>query len=396
MKVLQINSVCGIKSSGRICTDIASFLEENGHTCKIAYGREDCPEPLSRFAHKFTNEFDVRVNALFARIFDNAGFGTKRATKKLIKWIDEYNPDIIHLHNLHGYYINVKVLFNYLKSKDVPVIWTLHDCWSFTGHCAYFDFVDCHKWVDGCFNCPQKSEYPASFLFDKSKSNYSRKKSLFSTLKNLTLLTPSRWLSESVKGSYLKDFPVQVLNNGVDTNFFKPTESNFREKYGIDDKKMLLGVASVWDRRKGLDDFVELSKRLDDSYKIVLVGLNKEQMSSIPSNIIAIPRVLEASEIAEIYSAADIYLNLSVEETMGLTTVESLACGTPVIVYDRTAVPEFVEGTCGAVVRAGDIDALLEQIKSLNIDSNSCVKAASNFEKRNRYSLLLKLYEKLI
>ncbi len=396
MKVLQINSVCGIKSSGRICTDIASFLEENGHTCKIAYGREECPKPLSRFAHKFTNEFDVRINALLARIFDNAGFGTKRATKKLIQWIEDYNPDIIHLHNLHGYYINVDVLFNYLKNKDIPIVWTLHDCWSFTGHCAYFDFVDCSKWMDGCFSCPQKKEYPASYVLDKSKSNYLRKKSLLTSLKNLTLLTPSTWLCECVKASFLNKFPVKVFNNGVDTTFFKPTMSTFKQKYGIIDKKILLGVASVWDRRKGLDDFIELSKRLDDKYQLVLVGLNKEQMSSIPENIIAIPRVLEAAEIAEIYSAADIYLNLSVEETMGLTTVESLACGTPVIVYDRTAVPEFVDRSCGAVVRAGDIDALVKQIETLDIDSMSCVKAASNFEKRNRYSLLLDIYEKLI
>lgn len=396
MKVLQINSVCGIKSSGRICTDIASFLEENGHTCKIAYGREECPKPLSRFAHKFTNEFDVRVNALLARVFDNAGFGTKRATKKLIKWIDEYNPDIIHLHNIHGYYINVEVLFNYLKGKDIPVVWTLHDCWSFTGHCAYFDFVGCDKWISGCHDCPQKREYPASYFLDKSESNHIRKKELFSALSNLTLLTPSRWLSECVKDSFLKDFPVEVFNNGVDTTFFKPAKSTFKQRYSIENKKMLLGVASVWDRRKGLDDFIELSKRLDERFQIVLVGLNKEQMSTIPDNIIAIPRVLEASEIAEIYSAADICLNLSVEETMGLTTVEALACGTPVIVYDRTAVPEFVDGTCGAVVCAGDIDALVKQIETLDIDSCSCVKAASNFDKRNRYSLLLKLYEELL
>lgn len=396
MKVLQINSVCGIKSSGRICTDIASFLEENGHTCQIAYGREECPEPLSRFSYKFTNEFDVRVNALLARVFDNAGFGTKRATKKLIKWIDKYNPDIIHLHNIHGYYINIEVLFTYLKDKDIPVVWTLHDCWPFTGHCAYFDFVGCNKWTDGCHNCPQKKEYPASYLRDKSKFNYFKKKKLFSSLDKLTLLTPSSWLSECVKNSFLKKYPVKVFNNGVDTTFFKPTISDFKQKHGINDKIMLLGVASVWDRRKGLDDFVELSKKLDDKYKIVLVGLNKEQMASVPQNIITIPRVLEAAEIAEIYSAADIYLNLSVEETMGLTTVESLACGTSVIVYDRTAVPEFVDNSCGAIVKARDIDALVHQIETINIDSSICVKAASKFEIRNRYSQLLSLYEELI
>ncbi len=395
MKVLQINSVCGIRGTGRICTDIADILTQNGHRCKIAYGRETVPEKYKKYAVRVGSDLGVKIDALKSRIFDNAGFNSKSATKKFIKWVREYDPDIIHLHNIHGYYINVEILFDYLKESGKPVIWTLHDCWSFTGHCAYFDFVGCDKWKSGCENCPQHKEYPSSLFADNSVRNYCKKKEILTGIKNMMLLTPSRWLADCVKKSFLGDYPITVFNNGIDLDVFRPTNSTFRQKHGLEDQKVLLGVASVWDRRKGLTDFIGLSKVLDDEYKIVLVGLNKEQMASLPEKILGLPRVLESSELAKIYSAADVFLNLSVEETMGLTTVEALACGTPVVVYDRTAVPEVVDEKSSIVVSAGDITALKEAVTSIKISEVDCINRAANFDKNKRYNGILELYSKL-
>ncbi len=395
MKVLQINSVCGIRGTGRICTDIADILTQNGHECKIAYGREAVPEQYEKYSFKIGSDFSVKIDALKSRLFDNAGFNSVCATKKLIKWIEEYNPDIIHLHNIHGYYLNVEILFDYLKKANKPIVWTLHDCWSFTGHCAYFDFVGCNKWKSGCEKCPQKHEYPSSFFTDNSYKNYIRKKHIFTGVKNMTLITPSNWLESHVKESFLNEYPIKVVNNGIDLSVFKHTESNFRQKHGLDHKKIVLGVASVWDRRKGLSDFLELSKQLDDNYRIVLVGLNKEQMSNLPKNIIGLPRVLEASELAEIYSAADVFANLSVEETMGLTTVEALACGTPVVVYDRTAVPETVDENTSIIVKNGDIDALKTAVTSIRKLDTDCVERATHFDKNTRYNCILDMYLKI-
>lgn len=392
MKVLQINSVCGIRGTGRICTDIADILTSDGHECKIAYGRESVPAEFDKYAIKIGNDLSVKFDALKSRVFDNAGFNSSFATRKFIKWAESFNPDVIHIHNIHGYYINIKMLFDYLRRSNKPIVWTLHDCWPFTGHCAYFDFVGCEKWLNGCHRCPQKKEYPTSFLFDSSKVNYFKKKSIFTGIKNLTIVTPSRWLASCVKNSFLKEYPVEVLNNGIDLDVFKPTNSDFRQKHKLENKKIVLGVASVWDRRKGLSDFIKLSKLLNDDYQMVLVGLNKEQLILLPKNVIGLPRILEADELAKIYSAADVFLNLSVEETMGLATVEALACGTPVIVYDRTAVPEVVDEKTGIVVKAGDIDSLLDAVGSIRAETDDCTKYAAAFDKQNKYKGIIDIY----
>jgi glycosyltransferase involved in cell wall biosynthesis len=333
MKILQINSVCGIRSTGRICTDLAEVLEQNGHECKIAYGREIVPEKYQKYAVRIGNGFDVKIHALQSRIFDNMGFGSRYATEKFIEWVKDYNPDVIHLHNIHGYYINIEILFNYLAKAKKPVVWTLHDCWAFTGHCAYYSYVKCDKWKTGCNNCPQKRSYPSSFLFDQSKQNWIKKKALFTSVNNIILVTPSKWLANEVKQSFLCKYPVKVIPNGIDLNVFKPTPSDFREKNGLVGKKIILGVASIWDKRKGLDDFVELSKIIDDNYKIVLVGLSEKQMNDLPKNILAISRTNNVKELAEIYSSADILFNPTYEDNYPTVNLEAQACGIPVITY---------------------------------------------------------------
>lgn len=361
MKVLMINSVCGIGSTGRICTDIADELTENGHECKIAFGRKAAPERYQKYAYRITSDGGVKINALKARLFDNEGFNAAGATKKLISFIEEYNPDVIHLHNLHGYYLNVEVLFDYLKKADKKVIWTLHDCWAFTGHCANFQYPVCDKWKTGCSDCERKTKYPKSFV-DKSKKNYVEKKRVFCGVKNLTVVTPSEWLSRLVKESFLGRYPTKVINNGIDASVFRPTESDFKERNGLKDKKIILGVANVWDESKGFNDFIGLSKKISDDYRIVLVGLDEKQLGMLPENILGITRTNNTRELAEIYTAADVLFNPTYEDNYPTVNLEAQACGTPVVTYDTGGSGESVPKE--NVIAAGDVDAFLKLEKS--------------------------------
>lgn len=355
----MINSVCGIRSTGRICTDIADALEKQGHEVKIAYGRFDVPEIYKKYAVKIGNQLGVYFHAGEALLMDNSGMLSKNVTVKFIEWVKEYNPDVIHLHNIHGYYIHVPTLFNYLKECNKKILWTLHDCWSFTGHCAYFDFVDCKKWKTGCFSCELKHEYPPSVLLDKSKENYLVKKNMFTGISNMTLITPSKWLADLVKESYLKEYDVKVIHNQINYNVFYPVASDLKEKYHILDKKVVLGVASIWEKRKGLDDFVQLSQKLNEDYVIVLIGLNKKQLKSIPKNVIGIEHTSNVQELAQWYSCADVFLNLTYEDNYPTTNLEAIACGTPVITYNTGGSPESAK-YYGMTVEKGNLEEVAD------------------------------------
>ena len=277
MRVLLINSVCGIRSTGRICGDLAAEYERNGHEVKIAYGRETVPVEYQKYAVRIGSHIDLYWSAIHSRLTDRHGFSNKAATKRFLKWADDYNPDFLWLHNIHGYYINVEMLFSWIKSRpDMQVRWTLHDCWAFTGHCAYFTVAQCDKWKKHCQYCIEKRSYPSSIWRDNSFANYDRKCQLFTGIKDMTLVTPSHWLANRVRQSFLKEYQVEVIYNKVNTDIFKPTPGNFKERYGIENKKMILGVASAWSESKGLSVFCKLSQMLDDSYAIVLVGLTKD------------------------------------------------------------------------------------------------------------------------
>lgn len=362
MKILMINSVCGVKSTGRICTDLAKELEKNGHEVKIAYGREKVPLEYQKYAIRIGNNLDVKIHGLQSRLFDMAGFGSKKVTQKFIEWIKKYNPDVIHLHNLHGYYINIEILFQYLKKEfRGKIIWTLHDCWAFTGHCAYFDYVRCEEWKKECKRCVQKKEYPKCVGVSNSNNNFFKKKQLFTGIDNLIIITPSQWLADLVKNSFLKEYKVKVIHNGIDTRIFKKIETNIKSRYNLKDKKIILGVAAIWDRRKGLDYFIELSNKLDNTYQIVVIGVNKEQQQQLPQNMIGILRTSSIKELIEWYSVADVFVNPTLEDNYPTTNLEAIACGTPVITFNTGGSLESAI-FYGKVVNK-NIDELIRAIK---------------------------------
>lgn len=283
MRILLINAVCGTGSTGRICAELAERLTAEGHEVRIAYGRNDnVPEQYRKYAVRIGNDWDCRIHALQTRLFDTHGFGSKRATRKFLKWAEAYDPDLVWLHNIHGYYINVELLFAWIKSRpQMQVKWTLHDCWSFTGHCAYFTAVGCEKWQAHCEACPQEGSYPACKGMGNASRNYDRKRAAFTGVENLTVITPCEWLKGLVLKSFLKDYPVEVCYNTVDTNVFKSTPSDFRTRHGLEGRTILLGVASIWEERKGLKDFVKLAMMLDERYVIVLVGVDERQIGKL-------------------------------------------------------------------------------------------------------------------
>ena len=359
MKVLIINSVCGIRSTGRICTDMAVEYEAQGYEVKIAYGRENVPEKFNKYVVRIGTEWNVKLNGVASRLFDNEGFNAKKQTKKFLEWADKYNPDLLWLHNIHGYYLNIEMLFNWIKSKpQMQVKWLLHDCWAFTGHCSYFTMAKCEQWKTHCLQCCQKKRYPKVLFVDHCKLNFERKKDSFTGVKNMILVTPSQWLADLVKQSFLKNYPVEVRYNAIDTNIFKPTSSDFRKRYGLEDKKIILGVASVWSERKGLNDFIKLSKLLDDTYSIVLVGLSKKQLKTLPKSIIGIKRTSSPQELAEIYTAANVFFNPTYEDNYPTVNLEAQACGTPCITY-RTggSIESVLEEN---IVEQGDIINAME------------------------------------
>lgn len=363
MRVLLINEVFGTTSTGKICAQIAEKMESEGAEVKVAFGRwASVPEKYKRFAYRIGSDFEVKFHALQTRLFDTHGFGSKHATKKFLEWAENYKPDLLWLHNLHGYYINVEMLFNWIKKHpEIHVKWTLHDCWAFTGHCTHFTIAKCVQWKVHCSHCSQLRRYPACYFSSSVSKNFERKRKAFTGVKNMTLIVPSQWLSNLVQQSFLAEYPVEVHYNTIDMNSFKPTSSDFRERYGLQNKIIVLGVANVWEERKGLNDFYKLAQMLDERYAIVLVGLSTKQIKDLPRNIKGIRHTNSPQELAAIYTAADVLVNPSVEETFGMPPIEAHACGTPSIVYEDTACAEVARQTGNTVVPQ-NVNALYEAI----------------------------------
>ncbi len=402
MRVLQINTTVNSGSTGRIAEDIGKVLLANGHESYIAYGRGN-QKSMSQLL-KIGSKIDLYLHIAITRFFDKHGFGSKLATKRLLKQIDKIKPDAVGLHNVHGYYVNIETLFSYLASKSIPVIWTFHDCWPFTGHCAYFDSIGCEKWKTQCNNCPKTKSYPASFGYDNSINNYIDKKRIFNQVSNLTIVTPSNWLRNLVSQSFLQQKSL-TIHNGVDLNQFKERDDTqvIIRKWNLNGKKVILGVASIWDARKGLADFKYLASKLQNNFQIILIGLTAQQIAKLPQNIIGVQRTESLEELARYYSLATVFVNPTYEDNFPTTNIESLSCGTPVITYNTGGSPESVSESTGKVVKKGDKDALLDAIIEIISKNNfremakDCRNSAvAFFNKDDRYLEYLKLYEEMV
>ncbi|MCO5262300.1 MAG: glycosyltransferase [Lentimicrobium sp.] len=402
MIIQQINTTLRTAAPGRIAEEIGEILVETGHTSYIGYGRKLRPSASKLI--KIGSGFDQSLHGITTRLFDMHGFGSRFATVRFVKKVSLINPDLIHLHNLHGYYLNIEVLFNYLKKIQKPVIWTLHDCWPFTGHCSYFDYVGCNKWKSECYSCPNRMAYPRSLVVDNSRVNFIKKKHLFSGLEKLTFVAPSAWMAGLLKQSFLSDYPVEIIHNGVDVNVFRPSRQRekLKHRYGVSGRNVILGVASIWDRRKGLSDFIKLSSMLLEDQVIILVGLKKSQIKDLPGNVIGIRRTESVNDLAELYSMADVFVNPTFVDNFPTTNIEALACGTPVITYRTGGSPEAVDDNTGLIVEKGDVKRLFESInKTLDVGKgvyeDFCRKrAVENFNKLSKNTEYIRLYESVL
>lgn len=394
VKIVQINATCGVGSTGKIAVDISQLLSDNGIENYILYS---CRSNDYKYGIQCSSENNIKINALKSKIVGNYGFNSKKATKSMINELERIKPDIVHLHNIHGHDCNIDMLFTYFKEKQIKLVWTFHDCWAFTAYCPHFTMVKCNKWMSNCSQCVQRREY--SFFFDKSVKMFQKKKELFQGL-DLTIITPSKWLADLVKQSFLTEYSVKVINNGIDLNVFKTYLSDFRKKYGIENKKIILGVSFGWNERKGLDVFVELSKRLSEDYKIVLVGTNEQTDKYLPNNILSIHRTNNQQELAEIYSTADVFVNPTREENYPTVNMEAIACGTPVVTFRTGGSPEMLDETCGSVVKCDDIESLEKEIIRICTDKpyskENCIKKSKEFDKNKRYKEYLGLYKSLL
>ena len=403
--LLQINSVINTGSTGRIAEEIGQKAIAAGWQSHIAYGRENNKSSHSQKI-RIGCDWDIRLHGLQTRLLDNhsLGLASKGATKKLISQIEQIKPDIIHLHNLHGYYLNIEVLFNYLATKDIPIVWTLHDCWSFTGHCSHFESVGCNKWKSHCHKCPLTRNYPASLLLDRSKKNFDDKDRLFNSVKNLTIIPVSNWLHNHLNDSFLSEHTIKTIYNGVDLDIFRPDErlTNIKQKYNLNNKFVLLGVSSIWNKSKGLNDFIELSNIIDSNTVIILVGLQKEQIGNLPDNIVGIERTESQKELAELYAMSDLFVNPTYGDTFPTTNLEALACGTPVVTYKTGGSPEAITCETGFIVEKGNLKGVLKakdvvRQKGKNHYTPLCRQRAEKyFNKDDRYQEYLELYEKIL
>lgn len=401
MRVLLINTVCGQGSTGRICVGISDMLKANGHEACIAYGIGNSNYPDS--INISSGKCDYILHNILSRITDSEGLHSCKATKRLIALIKDFKPDVIHIHTLHGHYINYKLLFKYLATTNLPIVMTLHDCWSFTGHCAHFVMRGCEKWKVECNKCQFLDEYPQSWYLDRSKRNFNLKKQLLTTLQNkLTIVPVSYWLEKYVKQSFLKDCQIQTIHNGIDLNIFKPSVNiKVIDKYDLKGKKIILGVALPWSTFKGFPDFLKLRRLLSNEYIIVMVGVSRKQKEILPEGIIGIERTDSTKDLADLYSAADVLVNTTYCDNYPTVNLEAISCGTPVVTYKTGGSPEsIIDDVTGKVVSQGDVVALKDAIEKLlcidrlTLRSNCRTYAQSHFDKNKCFRKYLDLYNK--
>lgn len=391
MRILIVNSVIDFGSTGRICTDAANDLLKKGHEVKIAYGRAKAVFKKNlEIGYRIGSDLTVKMHGFYTRLFDKHGCGSKLATKRFIQWANNFNPDVVWIHNIHGYYLNFKLFFSWLKNKGIRVVWTLHDCWAITGHCTHFAFIGCYKWQSFCDKCPQKQQYPKSFI-SRAKKNFFEKKEAFTSLSNLTIVTPSIWLRQLIKQSFLSKYPVVVINNGIDLNAFYFENSDFRKKHNIEEnKKIILCISSVWSDRKGINDVFALCNRLNENEIVVLVGNINHSLSNYPKNMIIIERTNSVDELRRIYSASDVMFNPTYEDTYPNINMESLSCHTPVVCYKTGGAYEMLDERF--VVPQGFVDEALAIMRKIFNKQLECDSHKKDFSNKST----IKEYEKIL
>ena len=403
MNVLQINTTYNSGSTGRIVSQIGEKISSLGGKSYVAYGRGSANSKFSKL-FKVGSKLDFYFHALLTRIFDLHGFGSISNTRRLIKFIEGNEIDVIHLHNVHGYYLNLKILFDYLRVLDLPVVWTLHDCWTFTGHCSHFMNANCNKWETFCNKCPQLDSYPRSIFFDNSKLNFFHKKELFCSVPNLTLIPVSSWLEGVLRKSFLSKSAIHKIYNGIDLDCFNPDRinSSITDFYKIGKRKIVLGVANVWNEKKGYLDFISLSTMLSSDYQVVIIGLSRSQIKKLPSNVIGISRTEHLDDLVSWYTNSLVLFNPTYEDTYPTVNLESIACGTPVITYNTGGSPESITNLTGFVVDKGDLHAVVNSIEILSSKLRSQLKvdcrnhALACFDKYDSIDRYLSLYERIL
>ena len=396
MKVLTINTA-PYGSVARIAIETAELAEKHNIEVRLSFGYSSHPIE-SKYVYYHTGNFlSSVIDMILSRMTGLMGTFSFLYTLMYLRKIKKYNPDIIHLHNLHGC-MNLGLIMDYIKKYKKPVIWTFHDCWALTGHCVHFDYVQCMKWKSNCHHCPIYRSFPEAYI-DNSRYMHKKKKQWFSNLEKAILVAPSYWMSEQIKESYLSNYPIKVIQNGINLSTFKISKSNFKQKYKINTKFILLGVAFGWGPKKGLDTFIRLANDLIDEFQVVLVGTNKESEKCLPSNIISIHATQNQAELAEIYNGADLFVNLTREDTFPTVNIEALACGTPVITYRTGGSPEIIDETCGCVVEKDNYNSLIKKIREIKekkpYNANDCRRRAEQFDKNDRFMDYIKLYKKI-
>ena len=406
-KILQINPVIRINTStGRIMQEIGQLAMNNGWESYIAYsyGRDGI-KPCDSKLVPVGNKADVAWHGLVTRLTDRHGLASEGATRAFIREIERIQPDIIHIHNIHGYFLNYRVLFDYLSQCNTPVVWTVHDCWLYTGHCYYYSYIGCNKWKTECVQCPQRKMFPSSWWADRSKQNFRDKKAAFTSLpkERFTIVPVSDWIKGEMQHSFLKDYDFRVIHNGIDTNVFTiygPAE--VKKKYQLEGKRIILGVASIWCEEKGWNDFMRLAERLNENERLVLVGVDEKHQAMLPKNVTGIRRTENIRQLAELYSAAEAFVNPTWQDNYPTVNLEAIACGTPVVTYRTGGSIEAVTEQTGLVVEQGDVDGLLQAIRTIEERGKAYYQqpcrthALKNFKKEDRYAEYLKLYDELI
>lgn len=400
-KLFLINVSANSGSTGRIAEEIGQTAMQHGYESYFAYGRTS--RTSKSHLIRIGNDLDIKIHGIESRLFDNHGFSSRRATRKLIEEIERIRPDVINLHNVHGYYLNVEILFNYLATRQIPVVWTLHDCWPFTGHCAHFMRIGCEKWKTACHHCENIGRYPKSWM-DNSARNFQKKKALFIRLQNLTFVSPCQWMADCLGDSFLKDHPSKVIYNGTDLEVFRPYAANdiqpLKNAYGLNGKKIALGVTNVWQQAKGWDDLMKLSEMLPDDFRLVMIGLTDKQLTELPKNIVGLKRTENVQELAKWYSLADVFVNPTYVDNFPTTNIEALACGTPVVTYNTGGSPEAVDEKTGIVVEQSNIQQLKSAIGNMASHKEACSaecrkRAEMCFDKKARFEDYVGLFDRV-